>query len=264
MKKNYDYTIKDVAEAYDGAIGLLWEALMGDHIHVGGVDETKRLADMIELDDTPHLLDICSALGGPARYLAKTYGTKITGLDYTETMLTKAKERTDEANLSHLIEYKKGNAMDIPFEDNTFDVVWGQDAWCYVEDKEKLIQEAARVCKQGGVIAFTDWIHGPEEMNPEESAFYHEFMIFPNMETFKGYADLLEKNNFKLNNSEELHEHYAKHVHDYLEKLKSMKDGVISNFGQEMYDMAENGISYIARLADERKVGRGLWVAQKL
>ncbi len=45
MKLNYDFSIKDVSEAYDGPVGILWEVLMGDHIHVGGENETQRLAE---------------------------------------------------------------------------------------------------------------------------------------------------------------------------------------------------------------------------
>ena len=47
-KYKYNYSDKEVSEAYDGAVGLLWEALMGDHIHVGGEDETKKLAEFAE------------------------------------------------------------------------------------------------------------------------------------------------------------------------------------------------------------------------
>jgi ubiquinone/menaquinone biosynthesis C-methylase UbiE len=260
---NYEYTINDVADAYNGAVGLLWEALMGDHIHVGGIEETKKLADLVDPDESTYLLDICSALGGPARYLAQNYKTKILGLDYTETMLDKATKRTEEQGLSDLIEYRKGNAMDMPLEANSFDVVWGQDAWCYVEEKDKLIKEAVRVCKKGGKIAFTDWIHGPEKMTAEESDKFHEFMIFPNMETFEGYRRLLEENNCKIIKSEELHDHFAKHVKIYLNQLQEMKEQVISGFGEELYEIAENGIKLMERISDEGKIGRGLWIAEK-
>ena len=43
----------------------------------------------------------------------------------------------------------------------TADFVWGEDAWCYVVDKPRLVAEAARLVKPGGTIAFTDWVEGP-------------------------------------------------------------------------------------------------------
>ncbi len=49
------------------------------------------------------------------------------------------------------------------------DFVWGEDAWCYVVDKAKLIAEAARLVKPGGTIAFTDWVEGPAGLSDEEA-----------------------------------------------------------------------------------------------
>ena len=45
--------------------------------------------------------------------------------------------------------------------DASFDVVIGQEAWCHVPDKPRLIAECARVVKPGGVIAFTDILRTP-------------------------------------------------------------------------------------------------------
>ena len=74
---------------------------MGEHIHVGGEDETKRLAEKLGVNKNTSVLDVCSALGGPARYLAKNYDANVLGIDITETMLQKAEERTKEQNFNH-------------------------------------------------------------------------------------------------------------------------------------------------------------------
>ncbi|MFX1255775.1 MAG: class I SAM-dependent methyltransferase [Promethearchaeota archaeon] len=265
MKLNYDFSVKDVSDAYDGPVGLLWEALMGEHIHVGGIDETKLLAEKLGVNESSYILDICSALGGPVRFLAKTHKAKIVGLDITETMLKKAQERTEEAKLSHLIEYRWGNALDIPARSNTFDIVWGQDAWCYITSKPRLISEAVRVCKQGGQIGFTDWILGSTPLSTQKEAdFLFEFMIFPNMETIQGYKQLLEQNNCKIIEIEDLQEDFAIHMHQYFDKLLSLKDDIIKGFGEELYQVAENGVKAWVKAADEGKVSRGLFIAEKL
>lgn len=265
MKLNYDFSVKDVSDAYDGPVGLLWEILMGDHIHVGGEAETKRLADKLKIDKNTYLLDVCSALGGPARYIAKNYGSKIVGLDITETMLRKAQERTEADGLTDLIEYRRGNALDIPERSNTFDVVWGQDAWCYITSKERLIEEVVRVCKPGGKIGFTDWILGSTPMSSQEEAdFLFEFMIFPNMETIEGYKALLEKNNCRVIEVKDLQEDFTKHMYIYFEKVQSIKEDVVKGFGEELYQVAESGVKAWVKAADDNKVSRGLWIAEKL
>lgn len=265
MKLNYDFSVKDVSDAYDGPVGLLWEVLMGEHIHIGGEKETKRLAEKLQVNKNTTVMDICSALGGPARYLAKNYGAQVVGVDITETMLKKASERTADAGLSDLIEYRRGNVLDLPSKSNQFDILWGQDAWCYVTSKPRLIKEVVRVCKKGGKIGFTDWILGSTPFTSKEEAdFLFEFMIFPNMETLDGYTSLLEKNNCEIIEVEDLQDDFTIHMKRYLDQVRNLKETIIKEFGAELYQIAASGVAAWAKAADEKKVSRGLWIAKKL
>ena len=67
--------------------------------------------------------------------------------------------------LADRITFVEANVCATGLPDGSFDFVWGEDAWCYVEDKTKLIAEAARLLKPGGTIAFTDWMEGPVTMS---------------------------------------------------------------------------------------------------
>ncbi len=155
-KRKLNVGIENVNEVYDGPGGILWEMLMGEEIHVGGQAETEIMAQKAGINAQTHLLDVCSALGGPARYLAQKYGCHVSGLDATQRMHAEAIRRTAEADLSDKIDYRLGNALDMPFRDAIFDVVWGQDAWCYITDKKRLIEECTRFLKPGCVLAFND------------------------------------------------------------------------------------------------------------
>ena len=97
--KRYDFSVNDVSEVYAGPGGKLWELLMGEQIHVGGPEQTDLLARKAEIDKAGQnfaLLDICSALGGPARHLAEKYGIKVVGLDITPEMVLEAKKELKE------------------------------------------------------------------------------------------------------------------------------------------------------------------------
>ena len=262
-RKKLDVTIGSVNEVYDGAGGILWEMLMGEQIHVGAETETDLLADKAGITAETHLLDVCSALGGPARYLAKKYACRVTGLDATKRMDEEANRRTEEAGLSDKIDYRLGNALDMPFPASTFDVVWGQDAWCYITDKERLIEECARVLKPGGTLAFTDWLEtGP--MSDDEVTALNTFMVFPYMETLDGYAALAEAAGLTVVEKEDLSASFAPSIQGYLDMVQNdFRQAIIDNYGQEMYDAVEQGITLWRDASAAGKVGRGRLIARK-
>jgi ubiquinone/menaquinone biosynthesis C-methylase UbiE len=198
--ETYQFSVNDVSAVYAGPGGKLWELLMGEQIHVGGAEQTDILARKVGLDNHKNLtiLDICSALGGPARHLAEHYDANVVGLDITPEMIAEARKRTEGKPYSKKIEYRLGSALDIPAHDGSFDIVLGQDAWCYIRDKKRIVEEAWRVLKPGGTLAFTDWIWGMNPVSKEESDSLMTFMVFPSMETFEGYTKLIEGTGFKL------------------------------------------------------------------
>jgi len=264
-KKKYDFSVWDVIQVYAGPGGKLWELLMGEQIHVGGPDQTDVLAKKVGLDkgEDVYLLDICSALGGPARHLAEKYGTKVVGLDITPEMVEEAKKRTEGKSYADKIEYRLGSALDIPAHANTFDVVWGQDAWCYIRDKPRLIEEANRVLKPEGILGFTDWIWGSFEAPVYDADYLMEFMVFPEMQTLEGYSNLIENVHMKLKEKEDLSEDFANHMDIYVSILQKNKENIIMGFGKELYDEAERGILAWQKAAHNKWVSRGLWIAKK-
>jgi sarcosine/dimethylglycine N-methyltransferase len=264
-KKKYDFSVWDVIQVYAGPGGKLWELLMGEQIHVGGPDQTDVLAKKVGLDkdEDVYLLDICSALGGPARHLAEKYGTKVVGLDITPEMVEEAKKRTEGKSYADKIEYRLGSALDIPAHANTFDVVWGQDAWCYIRDKPRLIEEANRVLKPEGILGFTDWIWGSFEAPVYDADYLMEFMVFPEMQTLEGYSNLIENVHMKLKEKEDLSEDFANHMDIYVSILQKNKENIIVGFGKELYDEAERGILAWQKAAHNKWVSRGLWIAKK-
>ncbi|MBU1941886.1 MAG: methyltransferase domain-containing protein [Candidatus Thermoplasmatota archaeon] len=261
--KKLDFTIADVNDIYSGPVGVLWEMLMGEQIHVGGEQETRALAKNLPITKNTHILDICSALGGPARMLVQHYGCKVTGLDATQHMIDEALKRTTQTCLTNNISYKLGNALDIPFKSHTFDIVWGQDAWCYITDKDRLITEVYRVLKPHGLIAFTDWLQvGP--MSEQEWSDLNSFMAFPYMETLNGCETILKKTGFTIQQKEDLSKDFTQHCHQYQTILRTkLKDQILKNYGEELFQAADQGLNLWVQAADQGKVGRGRIIAKK-
>jgi len=261
--RRLDIGIEDVTEVYAGPGGILWEMLMGEEIHVGGAGDTDILARKAGITASTTVLDVCSALGGPARHLARTIGCTVTGLDATPKMHDEAVRRTREAGLDGKASFVLGNALDIPYRAGSFDVVWGQDAWCYVTDKERLVRECARVVKPRGTVAFTDWLE-TGEMSDQLWTALHAFMAFPYLETLDGYTALVEAAGLRVVEREDLSPDFARHVQLYLDALqKTHRAAVVAGYGQPMYDEVERGLLLWRDASAAGQVGRGRIIARR-
>ena len=132
-----------------------------DEFHIRGPEATAELAEEVGLNEKMSVLDVGSGLGGPSRRLASTYGCRVTGLDLTETFVRVAVELSTRLGLDHLVSYHTGNALDMPFEDSSFDVLWTQHTAMNIEDKPRLYGEMYRVLNPGGHLAIYDVMAGP-------------------------------------------------------------------------------------------------------
>ncbi len=217
--KRIDVTLKEVRGVYSGPEGQLWEMIMGEQIHVGGFASSMALAQKAGIREGQKVLDLCSALGAGLRFLVKNFKVQGYGLDATQHMVEEADRRCKRDGMDGSIEMKLGDVTSIPWDASTFDVVWGEDAWCYVTDKDRQIAEAARVLKKGGTIAFTDWVEGPKGLIDVDAERIERFMKFPYMESQKGYEALLKKHGFTVTVSEDLTPDFADHIQLYIDML---------------------------------------------
>jgi SAM-dependent methyltransferase len=145
------------------------------------------------------------------------------------------------------------------------DFIWGEDAWCYVEDKNRLISEAARIVKPGGTIAFTDWMEGPEPLTAEEAARFLAFMKFPSLATLDDYRQALKTNGCEILASENTGR-YAPSIDLYLSMLdKQLTYDALKIVGFDMAVMCALGeeMKFVQHLAHAGKLMQGLIIAQK-
>ena len=258
--------MKDVQDVYSGPEGELWELIMGEQIHVGGWKSSVELADKAGICRGMKVLDLCSALGAGLRFLVRNYGIEGFGLDATEHMLRKARKRTKAEGLTGKIRMKLGDVTDIPWPAGKFDIVWGEDAWCYVVDKEKLVREAYRVLRVGGRIAFTDWIEGSAGLSGSETARINTFMKFPYMESQDGYLELLKDAGFRIKVSEDLTADFAEHISLYMKMLsEQLMFDALRIIGNDMNLMEQMSgeMSFMLEMAEKRKFGRCRIIAVK-
>jgi ubiquinone/menaquinone biosynthesis C-methylase UbiE len=132
-----------------------------DEFHIRGRQATLELARAAGLDATMRVLDVGSGVGGPSRCIAREIGCRVTGIDLTDEYCRAATMLAERVGLSHLVSYRRGDALNLPFPDETFDVVWSQHVAMNIRDKAALYREAHRVLKAGAMLAIYDILAGP-------------------------------------------------------------------------------------------------------
>ena len=258
--------LADVQAVYDGAEGDLWELVMGEQIHIGGLSSSIELADRASIAKGGRGLDLCCCNGAGMRFLVRFRKVAhMTGVDATERIVQRGRQRTAEEGLSDSVDHIFGDATDTGLPESEFDFVWGEDAWCYVEDKAKLIAEATRVVRPGGTIAFTDWVAGPEQMSTEEAERFLRFMKFPTVLGIDDYRTLLEQNGSRIEAAQDTGR-FPSHVDLYLEMLnEQLTYDALKLLGFDMELMQSLGAEmvFVQQLAHEHKICQGRVVASK-
>ena len=132
-----------------------------DQFHGGGKVVTLRLARLLGARPGLRVLDAGGGLGGPARTLAVEFGCHVTVVDLTESFVRAGRMLTARLDLDGRVQHQLGNALDLPFEQGAFDVVWTQNSGMNIEDKPALYRGFHRVLRPGGLLALQEPMAGP-------------------------------------------------------------------------------------------------------
>jgi len=172
MTEKYDSEVVNTAREYynsSDADNFYFHVWGGEDLHVGLyksddepiLDASRRIVehigDLIGSDKAGQtFLDLGSGYGGTDRYMHKTLGLKVTGLNLSEVENERNRKFNQEQGLEDRIDVYDGNFEELPFEHESFDIVFSQDSFLHSGNREQIIQEVARVLKPGGLFIFTD------------------------------------------------------------------------------------------------------------
>jgi MPBQ/MSBQ methyltransferase len=131
-----------------------------DEFQTGGRAATAELARLLALRGDERVLDVGCGIGGLSRHLARAFGCHVMGLDLVPEFCRAAIMLAERMGLGHLADYRQGNALDMPFMDQSFDVAWSQDVVVNIADRHRLYSEIHRVLRPGGRYGFSDIVAG--------------------------------------------------------------------------------------------------------
>lgn len=242
------YDSKDADEFYFQIWG-------GEHIHVGlyNFDSepikyasqriVPKMASLLNLDIHTRILDLGSGYGGGARHLARHHGSHITCLNLSRNQNQRNEDFNKKQKLDHRIDVMYGSFEEILLEDETFDVVWSQDAMVHSANREQVVAEAYRVLKPGGSFVFTDLMQHedcPEGVLQPVLDRIH----LDTLGSFEFYWSEARKQGFDLINLENLSGHLTTHYDRVRQETKNQYEEVVSLCGKDYIDRMLKGLGH--------------------
>jgi tocopherol O-methyltransferase len=176
----------------------LWEQIWGEHMHHGyygaegsqtkerrqaQIDLIEELLHWADIQQVKQILDAGCGIGGSSLYLAEKFSAQVTGITLSPVQAQRAIERAREAGLQNggrvrwregateespipLPQFQVADALNMPFDDRSFDLVWSLESGEHMPDKLKFLQECYRVLQPGGTLLLVTWCHRPTETSP--------------------------------------------------------------------------------------------------
>ncbi|PSF38386.1 SAM-dependent methyltransferase [Aphanothece hegewaldii CCALA 016] len=184
---------KDIAQFYDSS-SQLWEQVWGEHMHHGyygrgGNHKLNRrqaqinlIEELLSFSNTTsasHILDVGCGIGGSTLYLAEKFNATAKGITLSPVQAARAAQRANLVFLQDQVSFEVADALNMPFPDNSYDLVWSLESGEHMADKTRFLQECYRVLKPGGTLIFATWCHRPTnslagELTPDEKRHLEE------------------------------------------------------------------------------------------
>ena len=244
MTSDYSERIETARQYYNSsdADTFYHEVWGGEDLHIGVyqddrdtiVDASQRTVEIMaakaSITNQTMILDVGAGYGGSARWLAKRFGCKVTCLNLSEVENDRNRTKSRAQGLDHLVSAVDGSFDKLPFPDETFDIVWSQDAFLHGDDRGRIVKEVARVLRSRGQVVFTD-IMAAEGVSPRDVVPVLERVQLSSLASKKFYHDSFAEaglSNFTFDDrSEELGKSYSR-VLDRLVSQESEFKGRIS------------------------------------
>ena len=170
---------QDIQQFYDASSGL-WEQIWGEHMHHGyygrsgnnKVNRRQAQIDLIEellawagytdknsLTNPKTIIDVGCGIGGSSLYLAQKFDANVTGITLSPVQANRGTDRAKNAGLEEKVQFQVANALEMPFPDNQFDLVWSLESGEHMPDKTQFLAECYRVLRPGGKLILATWCH---------------------------------------------------------------------------------------------------------
>jgi SAM-dependent methyltransferase len=226
-------------------------------------DECRMFCSWLHLDATSHLLEVGCGSGGPALFIARTTGARVTAVDINAHGIAAGNAMAVQQQLADHVSFEVVDAGGaLPFADGHFDALLCNDAINHLPGRLQLLREWARLVSVGGRILFTDPITVTGLLSNEEIAVRSStgfFLFAPPGED----ARLIEQAGLLLERQEDLTENMATISQRRYEARQRAREELLAIEGERTYEGQQRFLAMVHKLASERRLSRYAFLTRK-
>ena len=265
--------VADTQAYYDGPADEIYRTIWGDNLHLGvpcydgcshleAMENTNAImAQAVSLTPRSHVLDLGCGYGATARYLAANYGCRVTGTNISEKELELARNRSREAGLDELLSFEYGDFHRLPYPDDSYDVVWSQEAFLHAADKNAVLSECRRVLKPDGDLIFTDILVRRDTPDAVRARIYDRVKS-PDMWDLDDYRNALSALELTLTREEDWSQYVAPSYGWVRDRLQEQRHALLPRIGAETIDNTIAALSFWVDSGNAGNIGWALFVAR--
>jgi len=215
--------LTQTAKEIKSCCALLYESdwatvLLGDSFHPGGLALTQRLGQLLDLQPNQRVLDVATGKGANAIFLTQQFGCQVVGIDYGLNIITEATANAEQAGVTNRVRFEQGDAERLGFDDNSFDAIICECAFCTFPNKTVAAREFAKVLRPGGRVGLSDLTrNGP--LPSELDSLLAWIACIADARPIEDYTSHLQEAGFIINQTEAHSGALAEMVRDVQAKL---------------------------------------------
>jgi ubiquinone/menaquinone biosynthesis C-methylase UbiE len=203
-------TPTDVGDMYDQTSDSLTD-MLGGYIHVGywedpnkyetpeaaGDQMTREVGNRLSPAQGEHILDVGCGTGKSAAQIATTFDVHVTGITISKQQVELAHSQYTRKTLAGQVDFQFADAMDLPFEDASFDGAYAIESLVHMLDKRTALAQIASVLRPGGRLVITDLV--ADHPSPESPVLARYDQVFdPPLVSADELQNLLREAGFKV------------------------------------------------------------------
>ena len=274
VERDVNSIVSTTRAYYDGPADEIYRTIWGDNLHLGvpcgedcphpeAMEHTNEImAGAVDLGPDTRVLDLGCGYGSTARYLAAKFGCPVTGTNISQKELDLARERASGAGLTHLLTFEYEDFHKLAYPENSYDVVWSQEAFLHAADKNAVLSECRRVLKPNGSLIFTDILVRGDTPAEDRERIYDRVKS-PDMWDLDDYRSALSGLDLPVSREEDWSRHVARSYGWVRDRLQENRETLLPRIGADAIDRTLEALSFWVNSANAGYIGWVMFVARK-